>query len=375
MMNSAKGRAYTQGARKEWFFSIVLSLILLIILCFQWYSAHVTYSPSTFQLVNEEATVKFLKDKGKDAARGVPTGIYLQSLKFVGSSEVHVTGYVWQKYRAGIHDGVVRGFIFPESVQGETQEVVYDVKRGKEQVIGWYFETVLRQNFNYSKYPFDHKTVWIRIWHKDFENPQILVPDYSSYKATGLTDAFGYEHTMVLAGWELMETFFDYYMPTYDTDFGLGHDTSAGIDTHPDLQFNIVIMRSLFSPFLSNMVPLGIVCALLFTLLVTSTRNKDKAESFGFSASAVLATCSGLFFLVLLSHIAIRGDTSGFTYLEYFFILTYIFILFTAVNSFLISGVGDKDSGFIGYKDNLIPDLLFWPAFFGISVLLTFFAL
>ena len=90
-----------------------------------------------------------------------------------------------------------------------------------EELIGWYFEASLRQPFNYADYPFDHKTVWVRMWANDFSNNIVLVPDFDSYDATGLDDIFGIENDIVLGTWEREDTFFDYYLSSYTTNFGI----------------------------------------------------------------------------------------------------------------------------------------------------------
>ena len=44
----------------------------------------------------------------------VPTGVFVQSITFLGANDVKLTGYIWQKYTDGVHDGVSRGFVMPE---------------------------------------------------------------------------------------------------------------------------------------------------------------------------------------------------------------------------------------------------------------------
>ena len=73
-------------------------------------------------------------------------------------------------------------------------------------VVGWYFEVTLRQSFNYKKYPLDHKTVWIRMWPRNFLKRTLLFPDFAAYSSTELEDAFGFDTDIVLGNWEIEET-------------------------------------------------------------------------------------------------------------------------------------------------------------------------
>ena len=89
-----------------------------------------------------------------------------------------------------------------------------------EVLIGWYFEATLRQPFDYFTYPFDHKPVWICMWHKKFASNIVLTPNFESYTAYNLAEgqtepqidlheSFGYEKDIVLGAWEIDNTYFD----------------------------------------------------------------------------------------------------------------------------------------------------------------------
>ena len=114
---------------------------------------------------------------------------FCQSLQFFSSSDVLITGYIWQKYQDGIHDELSRGFLLPDAVSSKTTEA-YRYKEEDIEVIGWYVEATLRQNFDFSNYPFDHKDVKIRILHQDFnrhelERPVFLIPDLAEMTPDG----------------------------------------------------------------------------------------------------------------------------------------------------------------------------------------------
>ena len=114
---------------------------------------------------------------------------------------------------------------------------------------------------------------------------------------------------------------------------------------------------------------------MLFGVLVTSSREEDRIGILGFNATRVLAACSALMFVVLLSHIDLRSSLAakGIIYLEDFYFVLYLSILVVAVNSIIFTwGLPMR---VVQYRDNLIPKLLFWPMVTSQLFALTLFAL
>ena len=110
--------------------------------------------------------------------------------------------------------------------------------------VGWYFDTTLRQPFDYSRFPLDHKTVWIRVWPQDFAGSIAFVPALDDYANTSIGARFGLDDDIVLDNWEIAETFFHYKTVYYDTNLGLANrDVSQGL---PELYFNVVLKQRTF---------------------------------------------------------------------------------------------------------------------------------
>ena len=245
------------------------------------------------------------------------------------------------------------------------------VRTNDKTIIGWYFESTLRQTFLYDRYPLDHKTVRIQMWHKDFDRNVVLTPHLSDYDSTQPGKTFGINKQIILGDWKINETFFQYKSISHDTNFGI--EDYIGQRDSPELYFNIVLKRKFLNAFIVNLVPLCVVAGLLFGILMTITANEEKASRFGFSTFGVMAACSGLFFVIMISHIQLRQQLagSGIVYLEYFYLLMYVAILAVTINAYLFSEGWSFGLGLILYKDNVIPKLLFWPLFFGLMVVVT----
>lgn len=86
---------------------MVMSAVLIFILMQLW-SLMNRYEIDPTQLVDAEAVDRYLEtyseriDHAGSADDGllikIPTGIFIQSLKFFNSTEVNLTGYLWQRY-------------------------------------------------------------------------------------------------------------------------------------------------------------------------------------------------------------------------------------------------------------------------------------
>lgn len=170
-----------------------------------------------------------------------------------------------------------RGFIFPDVVSANDWEVkeAYRYKVGNTEVIGWYFESTFRQDFDFNKYPVDDKDIQIRLWHQDFNRPDlnrlvILVPDLESYNVMNPTTKPGVYKNIALNGWTLPQSFFEYQFKSYDTNFGF--TTNGTKRNFPELTFNLILKRNFLSLFISTTGPLIIVVTLLFAMLLIANR-------------------------------------------------------------------------------------------------------
>jgi hypothetical protein len=369
------------------------------------------YAVVTTQLVGERATNEYLESWREHHPAGptlnaeppikIKTGVFIQSLKFFNSTEVNLTGYIWQRYQDGIHDAIKpgsseAGFILPEQVNSGSDIEPREVFRvcngteevnsgtdtepreahrecnGKEEVIGWYFEATLRQPFDYAKYPFDHKTVWVRIWPKLFYKNIILVPDFAAYQHQNKkADVFGIEENIVLGTWVLENTYFDYKPSRYDTDFGIAD--YVGQQDYPELHYNIVVKRKFENAFIVYLLPLFLVAALLFAALLTVSEKEELSSRLGFNTAGFIGASSALFFVVMLAHIQLREQFAGtsIVYIEYFYILMYALLVAATANTYLFSIRSAILHNIILYNDNIIPKVAYWPLVLGCLIVIT----
>ena len=377
--------------RKWWNISNSVSILFVVLIVLIGVYSHEKSHDNNEQLTDQKKVDDYLNknfpeiDKNSDNL--IPTGVFIQSLKFNNSSEVNLTGYVWQIYKESEYKGVADdkipvGFILPETVDSGSniEEPKLYLRRnikGNKEVIAWYFEATLKQRFDYSKYPFDHKTVWIRFWSKDRDKNKdkktILIPSFESYKSTESKAHFGYDDSIVLGHWRLLNTYFNYREHEYNHAFGT-YNTNTKYP--PELYFNILIKRRFLNSFIIYILPLLIIASLVFATLMMMTKNEKQSSIFGIHTSGVIGVCSGLFFVILISQTQIREQFAGSrtVYVEYFYPLMYISLLGISVNSYLLSSIKkDKNSvlKWIDYEDNIIPKLIFWPVLLGSATIIS----
>lgn len=366
---------------KIWILSCVVSAILASILFMLWVEMN-RFEGDPTQLHDKAAVTEYFEAAGVAPTYRVKTGVYIQSLEYMGATDVNVSGYVWQLYEDGVHDAIEPapgeiGFILPERVNAGDGviEEAYRLRRGNGDLIGWYFEQTLRQTFDYTAYPFDHKTVWVRLWPNTFGEDVVLVPDFDAYPATGPTDIFGIDERIVLGTWERENTYFDYKPSDLDTSLGL--DRSPLQVGFPELHYNIVVKRKFGNAFIVHMVPLFVVSTLLFGALMTVTRKEDLAARHDFSTSGVIETASVLFFVVLLAHVQLRESIAGseVIYMEYFYFLMYFLLLGVSVNTYFFVSDIMPSSRLLNYHDNLIPKAAFWPTVLAAMIVITLYSI
>lgn len=300
----------------------------------------------------------------------IPTGILVKSLEFLSGDNVQVTGYLWQKYGPDVPDDLARGVVLAEGVKDTYKQFdAYRYEEGGVETVGWYFETTLRQPFEYAEYPFDEQDVWFRLWAKDFSQDTILVPDFESYVSLDPAALPGLEQEFVYTGWTPIYSGFTLANQSYSTSFGIGKaDDYANL---PELYFNLILDRNFGGPFFEHIVFALAVTILLFGLLLLTTDNEDLKSRFQLSTAGVLGTASGLLFAVILKHNQLRSvvGAQGVSYIETIPIMLYGVIVFVVVNAILLAS--PYQGRLIHRRGNLLPILAYWPVVLGLMLAVT----
>ena len=363
-----------------WVVSAAFSVLCVGGIFYIWYltlSAPLIEEKSKLIFTDVVSLNRFIESNSKEAIEMkkkapvyIPTGIYIQSLEFAGANDLLVTGYIWQKYADGLHDNVRRGFIMPEARTITSLKEAYRRKAGKVETIGWYFEATIRQQFDYSRYPFDRPNIWIWLRHVDFMNNVILVPDLNSYKFIAPAQLPGLQEELALPGYTFLGSFFDHEYHLRRTDFGMA--SRGAMDRFPEFYYNIIVKRNFITPFVSKLFPLLIMFSILFVVQLMFSQDEEKKKAFGLSAFAVMGVVITFFFSTLLSHTNLRQELGAdrIIFIENFHFIAYFILLLATIKALLF--IGGKPIHFIHYKNGLIPKLLYWPLFTSLIFVVSF---
>ncbi|MBZ9610084.1 hypothetical protein [Rheinheimera maricola] len=304
----------------------------------------------------------------------VATGVFLQSLSFHSLNDVHISGYIWQKVPIAPDCPLQAkaGFYFPDAIEGSAQlNDVNQKVRDDETLTAWFFETTLRQKFDYNQYPLDQQTVKLRILSDDFYGKTILIPDFNAYNNSGMASIYGVESDMLPGDWLIAETFFDFKTASYHSNLGY---PSATAEQSPELHFNLVLKRN--NAFVVNFLPALAVAVLLFAVLLTISRKRRTLAFNSFSIKLVIGAISALCVVVLLLQLNTRAKfaTQSIVYIEYFYLLLYIAIIVVLLCSFVVKAPLDVQRK-LAPHNFVLAKLLYWPSLLLAMAIISFLAL
>lgn len=344
-----------------WTGSGIGSAILVIGIGWVWsvsYGAPLATPDSRDVFADKGSVRRFVLDSTRTSLRRtgtlpifVPTGVFIQTLEIVSANNISMTAYVWQKYARNLPETVARAFVLPDAAE-QTITEAYRRTDGETETIGWTVKATIRENFDYSRYPLDQQNFNLRIWHSDLDKGVVLVPDFDSYRIIHPLARAGLEKDFALPGWTVERTRFGSRARSETTTFGIG----AGEDnTGTELSFDILINRRIIEPMFSDLLPLTVAAVMVFVmLLLVSEGTRTEVVS-------QMATYSGLFFIVILAELDLRGRIAGgsILYIEHFY-----FVMYGAI---LLSSLVTLSNGWPGLfpwvekRDHFLSKLLFWP--------------
>ena len=416
-----------------WAMSILASTVMVFGLIWFWLVIGTTRQikgPDETLIVNRtelnellERTDEELEIRHHSAPIKVPTGILVKNVKFGGVNEANVAGFLWQKYPLDLPEDFPRGVIFPDALdpEGVTIDEVYRFVEGDTEVVGWNFRVALRQSLSYSQYPLDRERINIELWplslghgftagggdeeetESETDTPEepavvvvtenddggedssataaasvaeeedhpesgaaesqtygvMLVPDLDSYEFSIPLKKPGIAEDIHLEEWDVTHSYFSYVQDPYNTNFGSRY-TGVQRELTPDLFFNIGLRREVVSPLIAHGVTILVVLGLMFAVLLVPAE----------SSYNVLTYAAALFFVVVISHVGLRGELAvgGVVYLEAFYLALYALLLFSSLSGLLM--YSDIDIPHFNAED-MLPRLLYWPLYLAIILLVT----
>jgi len=352
-----------------WMLVTGISLLILAEIVVIWNIAVDEHTPKHHETVISDRAMleKWMDDRRVDVKRHhldeprfIPTGLFIENVIQRSGHDIVLSGYLWQHYENGRDDTLRRGVQFMEITETLSEEFIplYTHKYGNEEIVGWKFRIIVREEYWPLRYPFDARQIHLRMRHPDFLEGVQLVPDLSSYAFLSPLLLPGVDNHIHIPGWKAVASHFEFLTHEYHTSFGVeGRHRMSRMD---DLSFNLKIEREFLGPFISHFIPMAVVSIMLFFLLVM-VRRHDKEHLIGFSATHVLGSSGGLFFVLIIAHSNFRAtsEVPKIIYLENLYFLLYMAIVAVTINALLF--IMRQDLEFVQYDDNIQPKLFYWP--------------
>jgi len=379
--------AHTGNESAVWRFSTAMAIVCGIGMGVIWFlSMKYAHKPNYEEAIiyNESNIHSALGNLGisDDKAIYIPTGFFIQTIEFQGSNNLLVNGYIWQKFE---HKGAKKPKKEPNIFFPESEDATYNLIQQDSTTMMWEFTVVLRQPFSYRDYPFDSEDIWLRVRSKGFDDHIYLTPDLYAYQNVEAHMKPGIADDLILGDWVAKGSYYSYRLTNYNSNLGfkpknINVDLIAREKAHeevkerlePELFFNVAVQREFMSPFIGEVVPIIVVAFLVFSILLTQSRDEDKMTLTGFNSSSVLGYCASLYFILTVAHVYTREKlvAGHIVYIEYFYFVMYFILLWISLMSLLF--VSDNPRYEVWNRnDAFLVKVLYWPLFFGIMFIAT----
>lgn len=343
-----------------WQCSISVTLILVLAILFLWkVSNDLYYRDTSGAITNKTILDNYITEydhsaklKGLESTIKIPTSITVDSVEFLNSYNIQLTGHIMQRYPKDSES--LQGIKFNNSFDSKISKTSEKVSN-RYNIITWSFQVKIRERFDYTHYPFNHGNIWLEVSPITQKQNILMIPDFSYYNSlTDINSANGIDEKLIIPGWDIRGSYFNYHN---DSSRMLNKINSYETIDIPALTFNILIGANLSDAIITTIIPPVVIILILFiTLLIISKRKNRFIE---FKVASILGSSSGMLFTIVFTHVSLRNKlTANIMYIEYFYLLMYIAVLIIPITAFLFA---THKYRWINYGNNLLLKLLFLP--------------
>lgn len=346
--------------RVLWQCSILVTLVLVTAIVLLWkISDNLYYRDTSGAITNKTILDNYINEydhsaklKGLESTIKIPTSITVDSVEFLNSYNIQLTGHIMQRYPKDSES--IQGIKFNNSFDSKISKIS-EKNSNRYNVVTWAFQVKIRERFDYTHYPFNHGNIWLEVSPVTQQQNILMIPDFSYYNSlTDINSANGIDEKLIIPGWNIRGSYFNYHN---DSSRMLNKINSYETVDLPALTFNILIGATLSDAIITTIIPPVVIILILFITLLTISKRKNRFIEF--KVASILGSSSGMLFTIVFTHVSLRNKlTANIMYIEYFYLLMYIAVLIIPINAFLYATHKHR---WINYGNNLLLKLLFLP--------------
>jgi len=295
--------------------------------------------PILFQAIPAAPVLAQIKDRLPAASTGVTAksvqiGIYVLNLSHldIKSETFYADFYVWYKWKGE--------WFNPADMEFMNGDISYRTEPSHEKVGEWDYSIsrikgVFKSQFSLYNYPFDSQTLSIVLEHRDMNLAHLVLASEGGEDKDISDNAI--EKNMTLSDWKIGKAWAGIGQHRYNTDFGyyVKGNEGEGDSVYSKFVFNVKIERIMLPYLLKFSLPLFIL--VLMSFLVFFINAKEFEAQCGICVTAILS-CIAL-------HLSQGDNLPQVGYLvsaDKFFILSYILIFFTLVETVVCNNFAKK---------------------------------
>ncbi|MFH1468585.1 MAG: cache domain-containing protein [Pseudomonadota bacterium] len=365
--------------RRLWLLSVSSSVLLALAILSTWLivlqtgrgvtgGGHNASTPSSLAKIERDLSERSAQSFA-EPPRFIPTGLLVESMRFDGTERILLTGQIWQKLPPGSL-AAVPAFSIP-GAEGLQVEAVHRVETEAGVLARWHFQCGIALRMDPDKYPLNEGVLELALIHPDTDHNVVLVPDLESNAIFSSIPRTLLAQDVQLPGWRFTRVHTELRPIKRLTSMGTRRSIREA--TPQSLVYSVPVHRLFLNSFISHLTPLIVVALLLFIMLAITTNHEKLKDKLNPGVATTLSLSAGLFFTVVFSHIGVRQKIAAESifYLEYFYLVMYLMLLFVPVNSIMVNVANPLY--FFRHRSNLLPKLIFWPLLLGLLLGITLY--
>lgn len=239
-------------------------------------------------------------------------GMYVFSVYDIDfpQNQLNVDFYIWYTFK---NDSLNPSETF-ELVNDKQYEkqTVFTEDYGEVNYQTFRVNSVIREKWDISNFPFDEHTIEIVVEDFDDKNSVVFVPDLAGTKLdSGVMNSLKY--------WELVDYGIKEVDYVYETNYGDPTVSSTDYPPYSRIVFYFTIKRQGFSLFIKLFV--GLFISILLSLITFLINPMDLDPRFGLSVGALFAAIANSFVIA-----STLPESSSFTFVDILHNLSYVYI-------------------------------------------------